>query len=320
MKRHLVVAAALSLLSLASSAAGFPDRQITIVTPFPAGSSSDLIPRLVAPLLSKSFGVPVIVENRAGANGSIGAAYVAHAPADGYTLLLATTGVLSINQWIYSRPLYQPQRDFAPIIDAASTPNLLVVNPGVKANTMRDLVAYSKAHPGTLSFASAGNGSTSHLCGEELKHSAGADLTHVPYKGPAPAAQDLLGGSVAMMCDNFSNVVKYVQMGKLKAIAITGPKRSPLLPNVPTSAEAGYPDVQAGIWYGFVAPAGTPKAAIDKLNAAIAQALRDPAVKQKLDSVGLDIVADSPEAFSRFIAQESSRMKKVVAVSGARVD
>jgi tripartite-type tricarboxylate transporter receptor subunit TctC len=320
MKRHIVIAAALSLLSLASSAAGYPEKQITIVTPFPAGSSSDLIPRLVAPLLTKSFGVPVIVENRAGANGSIGAAYVAHAPADGYTLLLATTGVLSINQWIYAKPLYQPQRDFAPIIDAASTPNLLVVNPSVQASTMQDLVAFSKSHPGALSFASAGNGSTSHLCGEELKHSAGADVTHVPYKGPAPAAQDLLGGSVSMMCDNFSNVVKYVQSGKLRAIAITGPKRSPLLPNVPTSAEAGYPGVQAGIWYGFVAPAGTPKAVVDKLNAAIAKALRDPAVKQKLDDIGLDIVADSPEAFTRFIAQESNRMQKVVAASGAKAE
>ena len=270
--------------------------------------------------LEDQLGVPVVVQNQAGANGSLGAAAVARATPDGHTVLLGTTGVLAINQWIYAKPQYLPERDFAPIINAASTPNLLVVNPAVKANTMKELVAQSKAEPGRLSYASAGNGSTSHLCGETLKHTAGADVVHVPYKGPAPAAQDLLGGSVLMMCDNLSNVINYVRQGQLKAIAVTGPTRSPMLPNVPTSTEAGYPEVQAGIWYGFVAPAGTPKEAIDKLNAAIAQALRDPAVKTRLDTLGLSVVADKPEAFKQFIAQESARLKKVVDASGARVD
>jgi len=319
MKRNFALAAALSLLSLAAAAA-FPEKQITIVTPFPAGSSSDLIPRLVAPLVSKSLGVPVIVENRAGANGSLGAAAVARAPADGHTILLGTTGVLAINQWIYAKPQYLPERDFAPIINAAATPNLLVVHPSVKADTMKDLVALAKAQPGKLTYASAGNGSTSHLCGAELEHYSGANIVHVPYKGPAPAAVDLLGGTVTMMCDNFSNVLQYVKAGKLKAIAVTGPRRSPLLPNVPTSAEAGYPDVQAGIWYGFVAPAGTPKEAVDKLNGAIAQALHNPGVKAQLDALGLNVVADKPEEFKRFIAQESGRMKGVVAVSGATAE
>jgi tripartite-type tricarboxylate transporter receptor subunit TctC len=320
MKRKFAFAAALSLLSFASFAAGFPDKQITIVAPFPAGSSSDLIPRLVAPLVSKSLGVPVIVDNRPGANGSLGASMVARAPADGHTILLGTTGVLAINQWIYAKPQYLPDRDFAPIINAASTPNLLVVHPSVKANSLKELVAFAKAHPGKLSYASAGNGSTSHLCGEALKHSTGADLVHVPYKGPAPAAQDLLGGSVQVMCDNFSNVLNYVTSGKLKAIAITGPARSPLLPNVPTAAEEGYPDVQAGIWYGFVAPAGTPKETIDKLNVAIAQALRDPAVKGRLEALGLSVIADKPESFRHFIAQESARLRNEVTVSGAKME
>lgn len=319
MKCKLVFAAALSLLSLAASAA-FPDKPITIIAPFPAGSTSDLIPRLVAPLVSRQLGVPVIIQNQAGANGSLGAAAVARAAPDGQTLLLGTTGVLAINQWIYAKPQYLPERDFAPIIDAAATPNVLVVNPAVKANTMKELVALSKAEPGRLSYASAGNGSTSHLCGESLKHTAGADLVHVPYKGPAPAALDLLGGSVMVMCDNLSNVLEYIHQGRLKALAVTGPHRSPLLPNVPTSAEAGFPEVQAGIWYGFVAPAGTPKEVIDKLNGAIAQALRDPSVKKRLETLGLSVVADKPEAFGQFIAEESARMKKVVAASGARVD
>jgi tripartite-type tricarboxylate transporter receptor subunit TctC len=319
MKRYLAAAAVLSLASLAAHA--FPDnKQITIVTPFPAGSSSDLIPRLVAPFVSKSLGVPVIVENRAGANGSLGAAYVARAAADGHTILLGTTGVLAINQWIYSRPQYLPEKDFAPIINAASTPNMLVVHPSIKAGTLKELVAAAKAQPGRLSYASAGNGSTSHLCVELLRSTTGADVVHVPYRGPAPAAQDLLGGNVSMMCDNLSNVVNHVQQGKLKAIAITGPKGSPLLPGVPTAAEAGYPELQAGIWYGFVAPAGTPKATIDKLNLAIAQALREPSVKDRLEALGLSVIADKPEAFKTFIARESARMKKVVDSSGARAD
>jgi tripartite-type tricarboxylate transporter receptor subunit TctC len=318
MKSKLVFAAAVSLLSLA--AAAFPDKQITIIVPFPAGSTSDLIPRLVAPLVSKQLGVPVVVQNQAGANGSLGAAAVARATPDGHTVLLGTTGVLAINQWVYAKPQYLPERDFAPIINAASTPNVLVVNPAVKANTLKELVAQSNAEPGRFSYASAGNGSTSHLCGETLKHTGGADLVHVPYKGPAPAVQDLLGGSVLMMCDNLSNVLNYIRQGQLKAIAVAAPSRSPLLPNVPTSAEAGFPEVQAGIWYGFVAPAGTPKEAVDTLNAAIAQALRDPSVKERLSTLGLSIVADKPEAFKQFIAQESARMKKVVAASGARVD
>jgi tripartite-type tricarboxylate transporter receptor subunit TctC len=322
MKLHIAVAAAaaLSVLTFGARAEGFPDKPITIVAPFPAGSTSDLIPRLVAPIVSKQLGVPVIVENRAGANGSVGAGVVARAPADGQTILLGTTGVLAINQWIYANPQYLPERDFAPIIDAAATPNLLVVNPKIKANTLKELVEEAKAHPGQLSFASAGNGSTSHMCGEALKHAAGVNLVHVPYKGPAPAAQDLLSGRVSMMCDNLSNVLHYVQNGQLKAIALTDTKRSPQLPNVPTTAEAGYPQVQAGIWYGFVAPAKTPKAVIDKLNAAFAKALHDPAVVARLDGLGLKPIADKPEAFKSFIASEAARMKDVVAASGARID
>lgn len=320
MKCHLAFAAALSLLSFVAGAAGFPDKTITIVAPFPAGSSSDLIPRLLAPLVSKSLGVPVIVENRAGANGSLGAAAVARSPADGHTILLGTTGVLAINQWIYPKPQYLPERDFTPIINAASTPNLLVVHPKIKANNLKELIALAKAEPGTLSFASAGIGSTSHLCGEALKVATGADMVHVPYKGPAPAAQDLLGGRVSMICDNLSNVLQYVRSGRLKAIALTDEARSPLLPDVPTAGEQGYVGVQAGIWYGFVAPAGTPKDTVEQLNVAFAQALRDPAVQTRLDKLGLAVIADKPQAFEQFIAKESARMKDVVAASGAKAE
>ena len=320
MKRKIVLGAAFLLLSLSAGAADFPQKPITIVTPFPAGSSSDLIPRLIAPLMSKSLGVPVIVDNKPGANGSLGAFAVANSAADGYVLLLGTTGVLSINQWIYKKPRYLPERDFAPIINAASTPNLLVVNPRIAAGNLKELIALAKAEPGKLNYASAGNGSTSHLCGEVLKQAAGIDIVHVPYKGPAPAIQDVLGGQVSMMCDNFSNVMHYVQAGKLKAIAITDEKRNTLLPQVPTTSEQGFAQVQAGNWYGFVAPAATPKNIVETLNAAMGDALKDPEVKKRLADLGLSANPGTPGAFRQLIADDAMRMKDIVAASGARVE
>ncbi len=321
LKRNLAAIAGLLVAVLGGpvAAADYPDKPITIVVPFPAGSSSDMIPRLLGPLLTKSLGVPVVIENRPGANGSIGAARVASAAPDGYTLLLATTGVLAINQWIYAKPLYSPERDFTPIVNAAATPNMIVVNPAVKASTLAELIALAKAQPGTLTFASAGNGSTSHICGEGLKVLAGIEIVHVPYQGPAPALQDVLGNRVSMICDNFSNVVEQVRSGNLKAIAVTAKKRTDQLPDVPTAPEAGLPELEAGIWYGFVAPAATPADIIAKLNAAFVDALRDPAVVSRLQGIGLSIVADKPEEFKRFIAQESARMETIVRQSRAQI-
>lgn len=313
----LLFASVLGMAALSAHASDYPNKNIVIVTPFPPGSTSDLIPRLVAPLMAQSMGATVVVENRAGANGSVGAARVATAPADGYTLLMATTGVLAINQWIYPKLQYAPLKDFDPITNAASTPNMLVVNPTVKANDLKELIALAKSQPGVLTFASAGNGSTSHLCGESLKVAAGIDLVHVPYQGPAPAMQDVLSGRVSMMCDNLSNVVQHVKSGRLRAIVVTGPDANAGAPGVPTSAQAGLPDLQAGIWYSFVAPAGTPKPVIDRLNTEFAKALRDPTVTARLEALGLKIVADKPEQFKAFIAEESARMQKVVKASGA---
>jgi len=321
--KTLVVAALLSPLTLAASgaqAAGFPEKPITIVVPFPAGSTSDSIPRLLAPLISKSLGgVTVVIENRGGANGTIGAVRVASAPADGYTILLATTGVLAINQWIYEKPVYNPAKDFTPIANAASTPNMIVVDPSVKASNLKELVALAKAEPGKLTFASAGNGSTSHLCGETLKVLEGIDITHIPYQGPAPALQDVLGSRVNMICDNFSNVVQQAQSGALKPIVVTAPERKKELPNVPSSPEAGTPDLLAGIWYGFVAPAATPKDVIEKLNTAIVDALRDPTVKARLEGLGLTVIADKPDEFAAFIGKESARMESIVKRANANI-
>jgi tripartite-type tricarboxylate transporter receptor subunit TctC len=301
------------------SAGEYPQRGIAVVVPFPPGSTSDIIPRMLGPIVAKVLGTTVVIENQAGANGSVGAARVARAAPDGYTLLLGTTGVLAINQWIYAKPQYFSERDFAPIVNLASTPNVLVVNPSVKASTLSELIELAKAKPGTLSFASAGYGSTSHICGEALKVAGGIDLLHVPYQGPAPAIKDVLADRVSMMCDNLSNVLQYVGSGTLKAIAVTARDRSAQLPDVPTSREAGYPDVEAGIWYGLVAPASTPKEVIEKLNLAFAQALREPATTGKLEAIGLKVIGDKPDAFREFIHEESERMKSTVQRSGAEI-
>jgi len=293
---------------------------IVITIPFPPGSTSDLIPRLIAPVMSKSIGNNIISENRPGANGSIGAIKVAKSTADGSALLLATTGVLAINPWIYPKLAYSPEKDFEPVINIASTPNVLVINPKINANNIRELVALSKSSPGTLTFASAGNGSTSHLCGESLKRYSGIDMTHIPYQGPAPAIQDVLGGQVSMICDNFSNVIQYIRAGRLKALFIASKDRHPQASDIPSSIEVGLPDVEAGIWYGIVAPTGTPKSVVASLNAEFSKALKDSAVRTKLESLGLKIIADKPQDFTAQISRDSIRFQKEVKFSGISIE
>jgi tripartite-type tricarboxylate transporter receptor subunit TctC len=309
-----------ALLSTTVAAQSFPARQITIVVPYSPGSTSDLLPRAIAPHLSQSLGVPVIVENRPGAGGNVGAALVAKGEASGHTVLMAPSAVLATNQWLYKEPGYDPQKDLTPVIDAASTPNMWVAHPSVPLKTIADVIAAAKADPGGLSFASGGNGTTGHLCGELLKTMAKVDMLHVPYKGPAPALQDVLAGRVPLMCDNFSNVISHVRSGKLRPIAVTALKRQPQAPEVVTVDESGLPGFEISVWYGFAVQSATPKPVVQKLNAEIAQALRVPAVAERLQSLGLTIVADSPEDFARFVASESEKMRRLVQVSGARVD
>jgi tripartite-type tricarboxylate transporter receptor subunit TctC len=311
---------ALLVAPLVADAQSFPSRQITIVVPFSPGSTSDLIPRAIAPLVSQSTGVPVIVDNRPGASGNIGAAAVAKGDASGHTVLMAPSAILATNQWLYKELGFDPQKDLALVIDAATTPNLWVAHPSLPVKTMSDVIALAKAKPGVLSFASGGAGTTSHLCGELLKSTAQVDLVHVPYKGPAPAAQDLLAGRVPLMCDNFSNVIAHVRSGRLRAIAVTALQRHPLAPEVPTADESGLRGFEVNVWYGFAVPAATPKAAVQKLNTEIAKALRNPGVTERLQGLGLQIVADTPEEFARFVAAESEKMRRLVQVSGARVD
>lgn len=308
------------ILFALAGAQTFPARQVTIVVPYPPGSTSDLLPRAIAPLLSQSLGVPVIVENRPGAGGNVGAALVAKGDASGHTVLMAPSAILATNQWLYKDLQYDPQRDFTPVTNAATTPNMMVVHPSLPAATLQELIALARGKPGALTFASGGSGTTSHLCGEMLKMSAKVDLVHVPYKGPAPAAQDLLAGRVSMMCDNFSNVISHVRSGRLRAIAVTAATRHPQAKDVPTAQEAGLAGFEMSVWYAFAVPSAAPRAVVQRLNAEIGRALRAPALAERLDSLGLTVVADSPEDFARFVAAESARMRKLVQDSGARVD
>ena len=310
----------LFLAPLVAAAQGFPARAITIVVPYSPGSTSDLLPRAIAPHMSQSLGVPVVVENRPGAGGNIGAALVAKGEASGHTVLMAPSAVLATNQWLYKDPGYDPQKDLTPVIDAATTPNLWVANPSLPVKTIGELIALAKAKPASLSFASGGAGTTSHLCGELLNTMAHIDLLHVPYKGPAPALQDVLAGRAPLMCDNFSNVISHVRSGKLRAIALTGAKRIRQAPEVPTVSESGLPGFEISVWYGFAVPAATPKPVVHKLNSEIAAALRQSAVAERLESLGLTVVADTPEDFARFVAAESEKMRRLVQASGAKVE
>jgi tripartite-type tricarboxylate transporter receptor subunit TctC len=314
------VALFLFLFPLSVLAQPFPTRAITIVVPFPPGSSSDLIPRALAPLVSQSMGVAVIVENRPGAGGNVGAALVARGDASGHQVLMAPSAILATNQWLYKEPGYDPQKDFTPVINAAVTPNMWVAHPDAPVKTIREVIAQAKAKPGALAFASGGNGTSSHLCGELLKTTARIDLLHVPYKGPAPALQDVIAGRVPLMCDNFSNVIPHVRTGRLRAMALTAMKRHPQAPDLPTADESGLAGFEIGVWYGFALPAAAPKAVVAKLNAEFAKALRDPTIAGRFEQLGLTVVADSPEEFARFVAAESGRMRKLVEVSGARAD
>ena len=320
MRVKLLLFMNLVLLSGLASGQPFPNRQISIMVPYPPGSSSDLIPRAIAPLMSQSMGVPVIVENRPGAGGNVGAAIVAKGDASGHTLLMAPSAILATNQWLYKELNYDPQKDFTPVINAATTPNMWVAHPDAPVKTIGDVVAQARSKPGALAFASGGNGTTGHLCGELLKTTAKVDMLHVPYKGPAPALQDVMAGRVPLMCDNLSNVISHVRSGRLKAVALTAMKRHPQAPEVPTANESGLPGFEVGVWYGFAVPSATPKPVVEKLNAEIAKGLRNPKIAERLGELGLAIVADTPEEFARFVAAESEKMRRLVQASGARVD
>ena len=317
-----LVAAAAAALALAAAPvrADYPDRPIHLVVPFPAGGGADVLARTIMPRVARELGTTIVVENRPGAGGNVGAEYVARAAPDGYTLLYGTNGTHAINRALYASIPFDPVRDFAPVSRMTQIAALVVVYPGLPVATVGELVAYAKANPGKVFFASAGNGTTSHLAGELFRTVAQVDVVHTPYRGGALAANDLMGGHVALMIDVMPNVLPLAQGGKLRALAVTTAARVPAAPEIPTVAESGLPGFEVSAWDGVLAPAGTPTAVIDRLNAAIRAALADPEVRAALVARGAQPVPGTPEAFARHIAAELEKWAQVVKKAGAKVD
>ncbi len=316
----LAVAATAAIPAGAFAQAAYPNKPVTIVVPFAAGGTTDILARIIAQALTVEMGQSVIVDNRAGAGGNIGGALAAKAPADGYTLFMGTVGTHAINAALYKKMPFDPVKDFAPLTRVANVPNLLVANPAQPYKSVKELIAYAKAHPGKVNFGSSGNGSSIHLSGELFKSLAKVDMVHVPYKGSAPAVTDLLGNQIGIMFDNMPSAIQHVRSGKLVPIAVTTAKRSPELPNVPTIAEAGVPGYEATSWFGMFAPTGTPAPVLAKLNGALVKVLGQAEVKKKINEQGAETYSETPEQFAAFIKTESVKWGKVVQESGASLD
>jgi tripartite-type tricarboxylate transporter receptor subunit TctC len=311
-------AAALSF-AIAAQAADFPSKPVTLVVPFAPGGPTDAMARTLAAAVK--IGQPVIVENRAGAGGNLGAEAVARAAADGHTVLFGTSGPLAINVSLYKKIGYDPVKSFAPVMQIGHLPNVLVVNPGIPAKNVKELIAYGKANPGKLSYASSGNGASSHLAGVLFNNLAGTDFAHIPYKGTGPALNDLLGGQVAMTFTDVLTALPHIKSGKLRALGVTTKDRSQALPEVPTIAEQGIAGFDVSVFFGLVAPAGTPKDVVDKLNQGFAEALKQPEVRKTLLAQGLEFApSTSPEQLGSFIQAEVVKWRGVVKSSGAEID
>ena len=307
-------------LSLPAAAADFPSRPVTILVAFTPGGPSDVLSRIVGKRLQEILHQPFIIENRPGSGGNIAAEQASHAAADGYTLLNGNNSILATNAALYKKINFDPEADFAPISLIGSQASILVVNPEVKANSMAELIALAKASPGQLNFASSGFGAAAHLAGELFKTDAKINIVHVPYKGAAPALQDVMAGHVQMMFATAASVIGLIKANKVRALAVTTPKRTALLPDLPTVDELGIKGFDATTWHGLVAPAGTPKEVIDTLHFAVVEALKDPATQKSLVDLGVDIVGDSPKEFEAYIKAEIPKWTAVVKQSGAQVE
>jgi tripartite-type tricarboxylate transporter receptor subunit TctC len=310
--RAVAAAGALAAATLSAGAGGYPDRPIHLIVGFPPGGINDIVARLVGHKLSETLGQPIVVENRAGAGGTIGADAVARATPDGYTLLLGSVSNLAMAPSQYKNLPYDPSRSFAPVALVAASPNILVVNPAFPVHTVKDLIALARAHPGTIDYASAGIGTSNHLTVELLKVMAGIDLVHVPYRGDAPGITDVLAGQVPMMFPTLPVALPYIRSGKLRAVAVSSPKRSTLVPDIPTVAESGgLPEFAVSIWVGILAPAKTPKEIVDKLNAEIRQAVSSDDVRERLKAQGAEPATDTPEEFAAYLAAETAKWSEV---------
>jgi tripartite-type tricarboxylate transporter receptor subunit TctC len=316
----LVMSFAVCGLSQVAHAQAFPSKPIKIVVTFPLGGAPDILARLLGSKMQENWGQPVIVDNRAGAGGNIGADYVAKSPADGYTVVMGTVGTHAINASLYSKMPYDPVRDFAPVILVAQTPNLLVVNPAVPAKTVQELIDYAKASPGKVFFGSPGVGTSIHVSGELFNTMAGVKTVHVPYKGRQFAIPDLLAGQIQMMFDNMPSALPLAKEGKLRALAVTSARRHPAAPEIPTMSESGLPGFDATSWFAVYAPAGTPADVVAKLNGEFNRIMTLADVKEKLAGIGLDVAGGSPEALGSYTRSELAKWAKVVRESGAKAD
>jgi tripartite-type tricarboxylate transporter receptor subunit TctC len=318
MNRAVRTAAIVSLLALPAMAAAqtFPSKPIRIVIPFVAGGSSDIVGRAIGSKYQELLGQPAVVENRPGANGSIAAEFVAKADPDGHTILVGSIGVFSINAALFKDLRYNPLRDFAPIALAVTTPNVLVTKPGLAAGSLKELVDFAKKNPGKLSYCSSGTGSSDHLTAELLKQMSSTFAVHVPYRGGAACQTDLMGGQVEYSFQNLGAVTNYIKGGRMKALAVTSKTRHPQLPDVPTVAEAGFPDLVVTSWQAAAAPAKTPREIVARLNDATVKALRSPDIRERMNQIGFDVVAGTPEEFGKFMKEEVDRWTQVVRRGG----
>jgi tripartite-type tricarboxylate transporter receptor subunit TctC len=321
-RRHILAGGAASAIALACPAMAraetYPSRNITLVVPFTPGGSTDILARLLGQRLEAALKVPIVVESRPGAGGSIGVGSVARSPADGYTLAMGHIGTLAVNPALYSKLQYDSLTSFEPVSGIANVHNMLVVHPDVPAKTLQELIGYAKQHPGKLNYASGGIGSAAHIAMVALADSAGIAMTHVPYRGTAPAVTDLLGGRVQLTFTGAPNLIQHVEAGKMRALAVSGSSRLKAAPDVPTVAESGLPGFEASQWYGILVPSGTPKAVVARLNAEIKTAMAAPEIGERLSLEGAEVWTNTPAEFRDHIAREIVRWGDLVRRAGIK--
>ena len=313
-----LVAASITPALAAESANDYPSKPIRLVVPFTPGGSTDILARVIGQKLTEAWGKQVVIDNRPGAGGNIGVDLVAKSPADGYTLVMGHIGTFGVNPTLYPKLPFDPVKDFQPITLVALVPNMLSVNPAVPARSVKELIALAKAKPGTINFGSGGNGSAAHLAGEYFKLMTKTEITHIPYRGTSPAVTDLIAGQIQMIITGVPPTLSFVKAGKLRALGVATARRLPLLPELPTIAEAGVPGYEATQWYGVLAPAGVPKPIVAKLNAEMVKAIKGADVREKLAAEAAEPVGNTPEEFGAFIKKEIARWAPVVKASGAR--
>ena len=318
--RALVAVSLLTLCAAPVAAQTFPSKPIRLICPFPPAGAVDIASRAIADAMSKTIGQPVTVENKPGAGGNLGAEAAARSAPDGYTIFMSTSGIQAINPALYAKMPVDVNRELVPVAPLVSLNNVLVLHPSVKANSVKELIALAKANPGKLPYASSGNGTSIHMSGAMFTHLTGVELIHVPYKGSGPAVTDLLAGQVSLMFDNIPSSLPHIRSGKLKALATTGAKRDAALPDLPTIAEAGVPGYESGVWFGLMAPAGTPKEVVAKLNAEAVKGAKSPDFVKRMGDLGYNMIPASPEVMTDMIRQEIARWTPIVKASGAKVD